>query len=91
MLFSDKIGGIVYTEIYRNAAVSYSVPAGSAIFEADILDLYQTALYDGMDIQTCQRDSVCAVYFRHDLGIGTAGNCDVGNCISHKSLRSFDA
>ena len=81
MLYSENIEGIVYVEIYRNAAVS----------EADILDLYRTALHDGMGIRTCQWDSVCAVYFRHDLGIGTAGNCDVGNCISHMSLRNSDA
>ena len=91
MLYSEKIGGFVYAEVYRNAAVSDSVPAGSAVFEADILDLYRTSLHGGMDIRTCKRNSVGAVYSRHDMGIGAAGNRDGGDCVSHKSLRNSDA
>ena len=91
MLYSEKIGGIVYAEVYRNAAVSDSVSADSVVSEADILDLYRTALHGGMDIRSCQRDSVCAVDPRHDMGVGAARDCDAGNCISHQSLRDSDA
>ena len=86
MLYSEKIGGIVYAEVYRNAAVSYSVPAGSAVFEDHILALLRTALYGGVDIRTCQRNSACVVHSRHDMGIGATGDRDAGNRISHKSL-----
>ena len=91
MLNSEKIGGIVYAEVYRNAAVSDSVSAGSAVFEADILDLYRTALHSGMDIRSCQWDSVDAVNPWHDMGVSTAGDCDDRDRISHKSLRNPDA
>ena len=91
MLYSERYGGVVYVEIYRNAAVSDSVSAGSAVFEDHILDLYRTALHGGMDIRSCQRDSVCAVDPRHDMGVGAAGDCDAGNSISRKSLRYSDA
>ena len=53
MLYSEKIGGFVYAEIYPNAAVSYSVPAGSAVLEDRILALFRTALHGGVDIRTC--------------------------------------
>ena len=88
MLYSEKIGGVVYAEIYRNAAVSDSVPAGSAVFEADILDLYRTSLYGGMDIRTRQWNSAGAVDSGDDMGIGTAGTHDGGGCVSHQSLRN---
>ena len=91
MLYSERYGGIVYAEIYRNAAVSDSVSAHPVVSEADILDMFRTALHGGMDIRTCQRDSVCAVDPRHDLGVGAAGDCDDRDCISRKSLRNSDA
>ena len=91
MLYSERYGGIVYAEIYRNAAVSDSVPAGSAVFEDRILALYRTSLHGGVDIWTCKWDSAGAVHSRHDLGIGAAGDRDAGNHISHKSLRNPDA
>ena len=91
MLYSEKIGGFVYAEVYRNAAVSDSVPAGSAVFEADILDLYRTSLHGGMDIRTRQWNSSGVVYPRHDMGIGAAGTRDGGDCVSYKSLRNSDA
>ena len=86
-----RFGGIVYVEIYRNAAVSDSVPAGSAVFEADILDLYRTSLHGGVDIRTRQRDFAGAVDSGDDMGISTAGTRDGGDCVSHKSLRNSDA
>jgi len=86
-----RFGGIVYAEIYRNAAVSDSVPACGTGVEADILALFRTALYGGVGIRTCQRDSGGAVDPGDDLGIGTAGDCDVGDCISGKPLWDSDA
>ncbi len=91
MLYSERYGGADYAKISCNAAVSDSVSAGSTVSEADILDLYRTALHGGMDIRTCQRDSVCAVDPRYDLGVGAAGDCDDRDCISRKSLRNSDA
>ena len=85
------IGGCVYAEISCNAAVSGSVSANPADVEAHILDLLRTALHDGVGIRTCQRDSVSAVYLRHDLGVGSAGDCDAGDRVSRKSLRDPDA
>ena len=81
----------MYAEIYRNAAVSDSVPAGSAVFEADILDLYRTSLHGGVDIRTRQRDFAGAVDSGDDMGISTAGTRDGGDCVSYKSLRNSDA
>ena len=91
MLYSERYGGIVYAEIYRNAAVSYYVPAGSAVFEDHILALLRTALYGGVDIRTCQWGFAGAVDPRHDMGVGAAGDCDDRDRISHQSIRAPDA
>ena len=91
MLYSERYGGADYAKISCNAAVSDSVSAGSAVSEADILDLYRTALHGGMDIRTCQWESAGAVDPRHDLGVGAAGDCDAGDRISRKFLRYSDA
>ena len=85
------MGGCIYVEISCNAAVSDSVPAGSAVLEDRILALFRTALHGGMDIRSCQRDSVCAVDPRHDMGVGAAGDCDDRDRISHQSIRAPDA
>ena len=87
----NDFGGACYAEIYRNAAVSDFVPAGSVVFETHILALYRTAVHDGVDLRTCQRDSGGAVDPGDDLGIGTAGDRNTGDCISGKSLRNPDA
>ena len=86
-----RFGGAVYAEIYRNAAVSDSVPADSVVLETHILALFRTAVHDGVDLRTCQRDSGGAVDPGDDLGICTAGDRDAGDCVSHKSLRNSDA
>ena len=91
MLYSVRHGGVVYAEVYRNAAVSDSVSAYLASSETHIQALYRTAVHDGVDFWTCQRGSGGAVDTGHDLGVGTAGDCDVGDCISHQSLRNPDA
>ena len=51
-----------------------------------ILDLLRTALHDGVGVWACQRDSVSAVYLRDDLGVGSAGDCDAGDCVSRESV-----
>ena len=48
-------------------------------------------MYYGVGIRTCQRDSGCAVDPGDDLGIGSAGDCDAGDCISGKSIWDSDA
>ena len=85
------IGGCVYAEISCNAAVSDSVPADFVVSENRILALLRTALHDGVGIRACQRDSVGAVGTRHDLGIGSAGDCDAGDCVFSKSVWDSDA
>ena len=82
MLYAERYGGTDYAKIYSNAAVSDSVFTGSAVLEDRILALLRTALYGGVDIRSCQRDSDGVIYPRHDMGIGTAGDCDARNRIS---------
>ena len=85
------IGGCVYAEIYCNAAVQDSVSADFADFEAHVLDLLRCTLHDRVGIWDCQRDSVSAVDTWDDMGIGTAGYCDTGDCVSRKSVWHSDA
>ena len=48
-------------------------------------------MYDGVGIRPCQRDSGGAVHPGDDLGIGTAGDCDAGDCVFGKSLWDSEA
>ena len=86
-----RFGGTVYAEIYSNAAVSDSIPADSVVPETHILALLRAALHGRVDLRTCQRDSGGTVDPGYDLGIGTAGDRDAGDCISGKPLRDPDA
>ena len=55
------------------------------------MDLLRTALHDGVGVWACQRDSGCTVGTRHDLGVGSAGDCDAGDRVSRKSVWDSDA
>ena len=48
-------------------------------------------MHDGVGVRPGQRDPGGTVDPWDDLGIGTAGDCDAGDCVFSKSLRDPDA